>query len=76
MTEHGRKLPPVTIRFSAPDPTAALAGVSIDAPGMGKFVAGAITGKVIELESAKPFDTVIGKEPGVSAFEDGTMAVR
>ena len=76
MTEHGKKLLPVTVRENCPDPTVALAGASNVAPGAGKFVVGATTEKSFELERAKPFDTVIGKFPAVIASENGMMAVR
>lgn len=76
MTEQGRKLLPVTMRLNAPDPTAALAGASNVAAGAGKFVVGAVTENGIELETAKPFDTVTGKDPWVTVNENGMTAVR
>jgi hypothetical protein len=63
MTEHGTKLLPVTIRVNCPDPAVAPAGVSDTAAGARKFMAGAVTEKLMELERAKPFDTVMGKDP-------------
>ena len=76
MAEHGKKLLPVTLRVNCPDPTAVPVGESNVTAGAGKFVAGAVTEKGSELERAKPFDTVMGKDPWVSASEKGMMAVR
>ena len=44
--------------------------------GSGKFVVGAISEKLIGLETAEPFDTVMGILPAAIASENGMMAVR
>jgi hypothetical protein len=75
MAEQGKKLLPVTTRLKAPDPTAALAGMSDVADGARKFVVGAVTEKLTELERADPFDTVMGKDPWVTASVYGMMAL-
>lgn len=71
---------PVTIRLNAPDPTDALAGERDVATGTGEFVAGAVTDRGRELETAEPFDTVIdaviGRVPWVAVSENGMIAVR
>lgn len=41
----------------------ALAGEIDVAVGPGKFVVGAVTEKLIELERAEPLETVTGKDP-------------
>jgi hypothetical protein len=76
MTEHGKKLLPVTVRGNCGEPAVAPAGASDKAVGGGKFVLGAITEKGMELERAEPFDTVMGKDPWVTASENGMMTVR
>lgn len=76
ITEHGKKLLPVTVRGNCGEPAVAPAGASDVAVGAGKFVLGAVTDNGMELESAKPFDTVMGKDPWATASENGMMAVR
>lgn len=76
MAEHGRKLLPVTIRVNCPDPAVVPAGAIDIAAGAGRIVAGAVTEKLMELERANPFDTVMGKDPWATASENGMMAVR
>jgi len=76
MTEHGKKLVPVTVRGNCGEPAVAPTGASNVAVDAGKFVLGAVTEKGMELERAKPFDTVMGKEPWVTASENGMIAVR
>lgn len=76
MKEHGKKSLPVTVRGNCGEPAVAPAGASNVAAGAGKFVLGAVTEKSMELERAKPFDTVMGKVPGVTASENGMMALR
>jgi hypothetical protein len=76
MTEHGTKLLPVTVRGNCGEPAVVPAGASNEEVGAGKFVLGAVTEKGMELERAKPFDTVMGKDPWVTASENGMMAVR
>jgi len=76
MMEHGKKLLPVTVRGNCGEPAVVPAGASNVAVGAGEFVLGAVTEKGMELERAKPFDTVMGKEPWVTASENGMMAVR
>jgi 2-keto-3-deoxy-6-phosphogluconate aldolase len=69
MTEHGMKFVPVTYNVNAPDPAIALVGVR----GLGlEVVVGAgevaaATVKFTALESADPFETVMGNDPGVIA---------
>jgi len=77
MTEHGKKLVPVTVSGNCAAPAVVPVGASIVALGAGKVVPGGVaTEKDIELETAKPFDTVMGKDPWVTASENGMMAVR
>jgi len=77
MTEHGRKLVPVTVSGNCAAPAVVPVGASIVAVGAGKVVpGGVVTEKAIELETAKPFDTVMEKDPWVTASENGMMAVR
>jgi hypothetical protein len=77
MTEHGKKLVPVTVSGNCAAPAVVPAGESIVAVGAGKFVpVGVATEKGNELETAKPFETVMGKDPWVTASENGMMAVR
>ena len=67
---------PITTRLNAPDPTDALAGMRDVVDGARKFVLGAVTEKLTELERADPFDTVMGKLPCVTVSEIGMRAVR
>lgn len=77
MTEHGKKLVPVTVSGNCAAPAVVPAGASIVAVGAGKLVpVGVVTEKDIGLETAKPFETVMGKDPWVTASENGMMAVR
>lgn len=77
MTEHGKKLVPVTVSGNCAAPAVVPAGASIVAVGAGKVVpVGVATEKDTELERAKPFDTVMGKDPEATASENGMMAVR
>jgi len=77
MTEHGKKLVPVTVSGNCAAPAVVPAGASNVAVGAGKVVPGSVaTEKGTELERAKPFETVMGKDPGVTASENGMMAVR
>jgi hypothetical protein len=78
-TEHGTKLVPVTFKMNCPDPTVALEGFSGAVAwraGIGKLVVGATSEKLIGLETAEPFDTVMGILPAAVASENGMMAVR
>jgi hypothetical protein len=77
MTEQGKKLVPVTVSGNCAAPAVVPAGASNVAVGAGKLVpVGVVTEKDIGLETAKPFDTVMGKDPWVTASENGMMAVR
>ena len=77
ITEHGKKLVPVTVSGNCAAPAVVPVGASIVAVGAGKLVpVGVATEKGIGLERAKPFDTVTGKDPEATASENGMIAVR
>ena len=65
--EHGEKLLPVTARVNCPDPAVALDGAIIVVAGSGRFAAGEVTEKFMELEIAEPFATVMGMDAGFNA---------
>jgi hypothetical protein len=61
-TEHGRKLPPVTLIVSAAVPAVALAGNREETVGASSGV-GAVTEKLTAFDVADPLDTVTGSVP-------------
>ena len=73
-TEHGRKLPPVTLIVNAAVPAVALTGNSEETVGTDSE-AGAVTEKLTEFDMTEPLDTVIGSDPWNAASAEVSNAV-
>jgi hypothetical protein len=64
--EQGEKLLPVTVSVSCPDPAVTPVGAMAVVVGAGRFAAGPVTEKFMELERAEPLETVMGTVAGFS----------